>query len=76
MRYITNRYRLRTVTKGFMNSRSYTRLKCPNTADPSVRYISLQCTRLKAVSPYFKEYLPHVEHKGAAESECLFLEQT
>lgn len=74
MRHITNV--TGTVTRGFMSSRSYMRLNFPNTADPSVRYVSLQCTKLKAASPYFKEYLPHVEHKGAAESECPFLEQT
>lgn len=76
MRHITSGYRLGTVTKGFMNNRSNRRRKFPNTADPSVRYVSLQCTRLKAASPYFQEYLLHVEHEGAAESECLFLEQT
>lgn len=49
MLHITNVYSLGTVTKGFMNIRSYERLKCQETRDPWAGYVLLQCMRLKPV---------------------------
>lgn len=55
-----------------MNIRSYKRLKCQKVPDPWARYIFLQCTRLKPVSPCVSDYLHHVVQKGAAGAVRLY----